>query len=191
MSNDNDIALRATLDAIEVLRSIKSLNDSINDLVKTAKQEISLKVTAESKDIDNVKDSLLNVSSSIMSALNPLNILNTAFSAMSTASSLLMGGLSSLGGIVSSAVTAPFKLAYSIFETGMSVVSGFGSAISSLMFNLANLGQSIDTLLTLFSPLINAFTFVKDAMMNAINVTSEFENQMSNVGSVSSASAVD
>lgn len=191
MANDNEIALRATLDAIEVLRSIKSLNDSINDLVKTAKQEISLRVTAETKDVDLVKDSLLSVGSSIVSVLNPLNILNTAFSAMSTASSLLMGGLSSLGGIVSSAVTAPFKLAYSIFETGMNVVSGFGSAISSLMFNLANLGQSIDTLLTLFSPLINAFTFVKDAMMNAINVTSEFENQMSKVGSVSSASAAD
>lgn len=211
-----DISLKATLDD-NMSSGLEDIADALNELVKLTKTQLEVsidtnEINAAMLDLENLKDTMADLptevsgasksfsvfgsvigglGSMVMSFINPLNLIPNMISGISSAFSLLTSTLSGLGSLISSAVMLPFQAMGAIFSTITgaikSVVSGFGE----LIFFIGNLGQAFDTVVRFAQPLINIFKSIAETMLSAINITADFEKQISNVASVSSASATD
>ena len=197
MASDNEIAIQVALEAQAAIAGFVEVVNAIKEMTEAMKRQTEASGGFGSI-FSGLSSILSSVGGSILSFLNPLNLIPNAFGLISGAASLVsgafsgfMGILSSVGSAITTMIVTPFQLAWSVFTTGIDIVSNLASGFMNLIFNIGNIGQAINTVLTFIQPLIDALGFIKDKFLDIINTTAEFESGMSKVGSVANASAAE
>lgn len=197
MASDNEIAIQVALEAQAAIAGFVEVTNAIKEMTEAMKRQTEASGGFGSI-FSGLSSILSSVGGSILSFLNPLNLIPNAFGLISGAASMVsgafsgfMGILSSVGSAITTLIVTPFQLAWSVFTTGVDIVSNLASAFMNLILNIGNIGQAINTVLTFIQPLIDALGFIKDKFLDIINTTAEFESGMSKVGSVANASAAE
>jgi TP901 family phage tail tape measure protein len=185
--NVNTAAANSSLEATNKI--LVDILASFNDLKKSFSQPLSPQV--DSGFAANLTAGFTSITASLTSFLNPFNLIPNVVSLVSSAFSGLVSIISTVGSAIGTVLMAPFQLMASAFNAGISVITSVGSAFSSLLFNVGNLGQTMQALQMIFSPFINMLTSAYSAILNMISVTTNFDNQMSKVGSVVTATTAD
>ena len=183
-------------------KNLKELNEEVQNLQELALKETEISFKIDTAPLEGIPAMLSGAFSGlggiIQNFLNPLNLIPNIFSAISGAVGIVQGAfsglisvMSTIGSLVSSAIMLPFQAVSAVFNTITGVISSVVGGFTELVFFVGNLGQAFDTLIRFAQPVINFFTGIYDSLSNAVNVTADFEKQISNVASVTNASSED
>jgi len=184
------------LDISQSIKDLKTVNNALQDVKENADIPINIDTSSTKGFAGTLSSMFSGIGSTITSFLNPLNLIPNLFSGISSAAGLLSSAfsglisvMSTIGSLVSSAIMLPFQAVSAVFNTITGVISSVVGGFTELVFFVGNLGQAFDTLIRFAQPVINFFTGIYDSLSNAVNVTADFEKQISNVASVTGASA--